>query len=432
MIRYVKVGEKRISLSTVVLMAYIAFYVSGFNGAGHNYIQAGLFTLWNLAALWEDGVSYKKAIFCIPNLFLGGFLLFYFFSSAIVGSIIYTVEYAARYLMLCGCFSQFLYYKNRNDHKEIKVIVGFSLLAYLFFSLRAIIFYIQNPTAARVLAADYYAFDTIAIGGGYAIAFGAAILLTGLFEMQLNGRFETASKKVLCLAVVVLLFVLVVKTESAITLIAAIAGLAIALVNRFAYGKEANSRNNLRRIVGTILIVILLLLVFLNLNDIGKTMMDMTGDNLDNLISRRFYRIGEKLYYFGRENKVSNYVDTRLETVKISWNTFLKNPIFGVGHKCGNVFKRLSDYGVGTHSSMFDALAQHGIIGASMFFVFLYTAIKRGLKDVKGSGYIGTVLVMMVLNPFNYFHGYFVLFVLLPMIGRLCDSCRCDKLEETI
>lgn len=433
MTRYVKLAGKRISLSTVVYLIYIVYYISGYNGAGHNYIKAGMFMLWNVAAFWEDSGAYQRALFCIPNIFIGGFILFHFFSSTIVGSIMYTLEYTMTYLMIYGCFTQFLYYKNRNNNKEMSMIVGTALVAFVFFAIRAIGFYIQNPSAARTLASNYYVFDTIAVGGGYRIAFGSAILLVGIFEMVLNGRLGTTTlSKIVWLLAVALLVFLLVKTESTITLIAAVTGLAIAAVNKFAYGKEGESRGlNTRKMIGTMLIMLLLLIIFLNINNIGEAIINFFGDDMDNVLNRRFYRIGEKLYYFGREGDVHNYVDSRLDTVKSSWNTFLQYPLLGVGYKCGNILQPLSEYGVGTHSTVFDALAQHGIIGASMFFAFLYTVIKKAHSTVRSIGCLGTLLIMMVLNPFSYFHGYFVAFALLPMLGHLCNNYGLNnKMEE--
>lgn len=424
MIRYVKIAGKRISVSVVVYLAYIIFYISGYNGAGHNYIQTLLFVFWNAVAFWEDRESYQKALFCLPNLFLYAFILFYFFSSTIVGGFMYTLEYTARYLMLYGCLTQFLYYRNRNNYNEVRLLAGAGLLTFAFFAVKAILFFLQNPSAARILAANYYAFENTSIGGGYRLAFGAAILSVGFFEMLINGRVKVSLfRKVLCYLIVLLFVFLLIKTESTITLISALFGMAVAVVNKIAYGQTLDRRGNPRRkILGTTLIVCLLLLAILNVNNIGKWMMDLTEDSMEEVLGRRFYRIGEKLYYFGSENAVSNYVDTRLKTAIDSWRVFLKYPIFGVGYKCGNVFRSLAAYGVGTHSTFFDMLAQHGIVGASMFFAFIGTALRKIHRDTRCSCYVIALFIMMTLNPFNCFQGYFSLLTLLPLLGSLFDK----------
>lgn len=424
MTRYVKVAGKRISASTVVYLIYILFYISGYNGSGHNYIKAAMFFAWNIVAAWEDVKSYQRALFSLPNFFVIGFILLHFFTSIFISKIGYTLEYTAKYFMLYGCLTQFLYYKNRNNIKELKAITVSALAAFFFFSVKAIIFYVQNPSAARVLASNYYAYDTITIGGGYRIAVGAAILLVGVFELMLAGRLtKTANQKLLCLLAVGVFLYLLVKTESTITLIAAVLGLVLATINRASYGKQLRRQVDFKRkVLGALVIVLCVILLLVSVNGIGEMLMRTTEDNMDKLIYRRIYRIGEKMYYFGTENTVTNYVDTRLDTIKTSWNTFLQNPLLGVGYKCGNHFQTLKDYGVGTHSTIFDTLAQFGVVGGILFFSYMLTALKITYQSIRGNAYVVALLLLMVMNPFSYFHGYFVVLVLLPMLGDLCDK----------
>lgn len=424
MISNVQKGENRKGLSSFLFIVYNAYYISGYNSASHNSILILLFLLWNFVAYFENKSAYQRAIFCKPNMYLMLFMVFYFFSSVLVAGIGYTLKYMMIFLTFYGCLTQFLYYKNKKNYKEIKFIVILTLIVYLYFTIKAISFYTINPSAARVLAADNLAYDVIAIGGGYAIAFGAAIIVVGVFEMLLNDVITTTKfRKFLYWSIIVLLFVLVIKTESTTTLIAMIVGLLLTVINRIAYGKENRvQKNSDRKAIGTLLIAILLFFILLNLNNIGKFIMDLTGGDLENLLIRRFYRISEKLYYFGTGGGKENYVDSRLATVKTSLVTFLHYPLFGVGYKCGNVFSSLGSFGVGTHSEIGDMLAQHGIIGASLFFAFLFTGLKKAYENINCKNYIYTLLIMLILNPFRYYHGYFAVFTLIPMIGLLYSN----------
>jgi hypothetical protein len=416
---------ERIGLSTIIYVFYNLYYISGYNGAYHNYVIVGLLLLWNLVAFWDNNRAYQRAVFCKPNMYLMFFMLFYFFTSTMVAGIVYTLEYIMIFLSFYGCLTQFLYYKYKNNRKELKLIIISTLLGFIHFAIKAISFYTINPSAARTLAADYTAFNIIAIGGGYAIAFGSAILTVGIFEMLLNGTIATSKfKKFLYYGIVICLFVLVVKTESTTTLIAMIVGCIITIIRRLAYGKDAYARDNGRKLSGTILIVFILLLILFNLNNIGKYIMDITGGNLEKLLNRRFYRIGEKLYYFGSDAGGDNYVDTRLGTIRESINTFLQYPLFGVGYKCGNVFSSLESFGVGTHSEAFDMLAQHGLVGASLFFAFLFSGLKKIYHTTQCKICIYPLMIMLIFNPFRYYHGYFAVFTLIPMISMYYGMLR--------
>jgi O-antigen ligase len=152
--------------------------------------------------------------------------------------------------------------------------------------------------------------------------------------------------------------------------------------------------------------------------------MDITGGNLEKLLNRRFYRIGEKLYYFGSDAGGDNYVDTRLGTIRESINTFLQYPLFGVGYKCGNVFSSLESFGVGTHSEAFDMLAQHGLVGASLFFAFLFSGLKKIYHTTQCKICIYPLMIMLIFNPFRYYHGYFAVFTLIPMISMYYGMLR--------
>ena len=115
----------------------------------------------------------------------------------------------------------------------------------------------------------------------------------------------------------------------------------------------------------------------------------------------------------------TNYIDERWGTVVQSWNTFLSNPIFGVGYECGNTFSLLGKFGVGTHSELCDLLAQHGVFGGISLFTFFILAFRGQHNNCRCRAFILTLLFMALFNPFRYYHGYFVCFFLIPMIDYL-------------
>ena len=413
--------RRKIGISAIIYLVYAAYYISGYSSRMHNYILVALFGAWLFFAVVEDLPAFNKAIGSRTLAWAFVFLVYYFFTSFLNGDLVNTLEYVAKYIMFFSCVMQFKYYKIRNNPKELIVIVTGILAAWAFFALKAILFYIAVPSAARTLASDFYAFDSIAIGGGYAIAFGSAILCNYFFERLVNKDIAKKRAKGLFIAFVAVLFFLLIKTESTLTLIACCIGMVYAVIRKI--WRNGGVRNDIKNLALTIILVLVSLLIMLNIQEIGEWIMSVTENGMDNTILRRFYRVGQKMAYSGTGSTYENYVDDRLGYVKQSWTTFLKNPIAGVGYMSGNIFSRLESNGVGMHSAICDLLAQHGLLGAIPFIVFFVRALKKECA-VHCNAYILTVIFMVAFNPFDYFHPYACMFTLIPMIELLNDRAN--------
>jgi hypothetical protein len=410
--------RRGIGISAILYLIYASYYISGYSSQLHNYVLIALFAVWTFMAIAEDINSFNKAFNNKTVVWVILFLFYYFFTSIVYGDIINTMEYIAKYILLFACVFQFKYYKARNNPRELKFIVICTLMVWAFFAIKAIAFYIAVPSAARTLASDFYAFDNIAIGGGYAIAFGSAILCVYLFERFINRNIAKRSLKFVFFAFVIILFYLLIKTESTLTLISCAVGMVLSIIRKM--WRNDGARNDLNKLITTILLVSVSLVVLLNIQEIGEWIIEITKDGIDNTIVRRFNRVGQKMAYSGTGSTYENYVDERFGYVAQSWNTFLKNPIIGVGFKSGNIFSNLENNGLGMHSAICDLLAQHGILGSVPFIMFFIKGLKKECW-VYNNTYIVTMLFMVVVNPFEYFHAYIAMFTLIPMIDILID-----------
>ena len=410
--------RRGIGISAILYLIYASYYISGYSSQLHNYVLIALFAVWTFMAIAEDINSFNKAFNNKTVVWVILFLFYYFFTSIVYGDIINTMEYIAKYILLFACVFQFKYYKARNNPRELKFIVICTLMVWAFFAIKAIAFYIAVPSAARTLASDFYAFDNIAIGGGYAIAFGSAILCVYLFEQFINRNIAKRSLKFVFFALVIILFYLLIKTESTLTLISCAVGMVLSIIRKM--WRNDGARNDLNKLITTILLVSVSLVVLLNIQEIGEWIIEITKDGIDNTIVRRFNRVGQKMAYSGTGSTYENYVDERFGYVAQSWNTFLKNPIIGVGFKSGNIFSNLENNGLGMHSAICDLLAQHGILGSVPFIMFFIKGLKKECW-VYNNTYIVTMLFMVVVNPFEYFHAYIAMFTLIPMIDILID-----------
>ena len=407
-----------IGLSSVFFVIYAVYCITGYTGVYHNYITVGLFALWLFMAFVEDNRSFVKAVENKTFIWAALFILYYLITSLFFGDIVNTLEYIAVYIMLFSCVFQYSYYRSRNRISEIRFILFIISAAWIIVAIRAILFYEANPSAARTLASDFYAYGNLAIGGGYAIAFGSALLSVYLFDLCLNKTFKKTRTKIFLLAAVAILFYLLVKTESTLTLIACVLGLAAVVIRKMLLNREGGA--SAKTVVFAGIIFLALVLILFNLQDIGEWMVRVTADGIDNVILRRINKVGEKLMYMGTGETYENYVDERLSYVYQSIETFFKNPVFGVGWKYGNMFDALEANGVGMHSALCDALAQHGVIGAVPFIMFFVKALRKECR-VNCNTYIITMLFMVFVNPFEYFHVYSAMFILIPMIDMLAE-----------
>ena len=284
-------------------MAYVLFYMTGSNSALHNYIQILLFAIWNVAAYAEDPKSYFYAISSRATRFLLLFLMYFFITGVIKGNVIYLLTYIGVYSMIYSGPVQFLYYYRRNRLKEIKCIVYLSLIGWIIISGLAISFYSLVPDAARTLAANTDAFGNLYIGGGYAIAFGSAILLSFLVPLLFR-RLLSLKKTLLVALIAIILLYLVIKTGSTTTLIASVIGSIV--------GVFYEIRNRLSKKMKVYFYIFCVGFIVLLLNGgLTRIAFQLSGSASEEIYAKRFHRIGEKLDSYGTGSNRDNYVDER-------------------------------------------------------------------------------------------------------------------------
>ncbi len=420
-----RLNSLKFGISSIVFTIYCIFCISGSNSAERNYIQIAIWGLWFLIAMIEDTKNIWNAIANKSTLCLCLFFLYYFITSIFEASVSYTMTYIGVFFLLYSCYIPFLYYKRRGRKSEIMLIALSSLLGWSLFAISAIVFFQINPSAARTLAADFNAFDNLYIGGGYAIAIGSALIFVWLFSLLCEGYLNYKRIRYSCIIFLILLFILLIKTESTTTLLACILGAVYSLM------KILRRSNNqwIRTLFGICMVVIIIALLSGGLNSIGSSIVSATDVGADeNVILRRFNRIGQKLMLSGTDANSDNYVDERWGLVEQSWNTFCDNPLFGIGHKVGNIYSKLDGAGVGTHSEICDILAQHGLVGGSLFFLYFIITLKRTESRLVNKGYFLTIFILALCNPFRYFHGFYVIFVLMPMVELLIQN-KLNKLR---
>lgn len=414
-----------IGLSAIVYLIYTVYNISGYSSEHHNYVIITLLAVWIFFAWIEDVHSFHKAIHNSTVSCIAFFLVYYFIMSMFYGNIVNTMKYIAKYIILFSCILQFRYYYEKNNVSEFKLLTIGALITWMFFAGKAILFYLAHPSAARTLASDFYAFGNIALGGGYAIAFGSSLLCVYLFERVINQNNKKKFLKPLFILMILVLFFLLIKTESTLTFLACVFGVFMSILRRM-WRKNGRS-NQAKKILVLIALTIVALVILLNFREIGGWIVDITKDGTENTIIRRVNRLGQKMLY--SSSSYENYIDERFGCIVQSLKTFLKHPLIGVGFQSGNIFSLLKENGLGMHSALCDLLAQHGLIGGIACIMIFVRALSKECKTDFNT-YLAAMLFMCFVNPFEYFHAYFAMFTLIPMIDVLMERANKFKLKR--
>lgn len=258
----------------------------------------------------------------------------------------------------------------------------------------------------------------VAIGGGYPVAYGSALLMSVLFATI---RARRVPKKILpwVIGAIIVSGIHIWATQSFITIIAATFGSLIALTI-----SSPNVRNKKKRMIIAFIILVVAATFFLVYKqEIGIFLIEFSDFFESDIIKQRIEESGAYLY----SGEESYHVGDRSATLEASWNTFLAHPIFGVSYKVGNYFHGLQEYGVGAHSEILDTFAKFGILGAIPFFAIFTNFLKK--INVRYGIEIAfplacTLIMLAACNPFISIQANFILFLYIPLVLMYFNSKR--------
>ena len=395
-------------------VVFCIFFMSGSTSSSFLYYALVLYGVWLIYFLVKTPYLLLGMLLERKNLLLIWFLLF----STINGMITAPLDFTAKQLFSgCMMFSPILfanYYLRFSSPVKLKKIILIILAGWIFFSVRAIIFYINHPGSARILASDKLAYGTIAIGGDYSLAYGSAILACAAMSLLLEHRLGRPSKYVFWIAMTILCLAVVFYTESTVTFVAMIVGVLLTLF--FRGDDQVLYQRLTKRTIGKLVIVVVILAVLVIMSQlIGRLVISVA----ENQTSGQFRERLMSLAGFLMGNKEEGaYTVNRYEIPLKSLGTFIRNPLFGVSYQHGNNFLKASDFGIGSHCEWADALANYGLIGGIPFLLIYFFHIKEVLQTPNrlAKGWIVCFIIMGMFNPFRSFQSHLILFFVLPAI----------------
>ncbi len=321
-----------------------------------------------------------------------------------VAGLSHTVKQVMYMLFLYSPIFVFHFFKQPHNRGILKIALSISFAFVLLFCIYSLVFYTLFPGTAR------YAREHAAlIGGGYGLACASSILSCFLFGLLVNGFFNYNKKLRLGVIIsIVIMFLTVYKTESTLTLFILIVGYICCL-----YFKNNNKTFFKFRVF---LLPFAIIAAIIILPQLGEFLIDISEAKVnDNRMFKRFFSAGHFLVY-GIDNTESLYAVNRFLIPFETFDTFLKNPLFGVAYKHGCGYLRPYLFGVGNHCEFVDALANFGIFGggALLSIYGVQSAEILKYKVDRSKIWILVLFLLGIFNPLRYFQVNFVLFFLLP------------------
>lgn len=417
----------------LVTVIFIAFSFSGYTGVTTNYIAFALFGLWIIVAALTDIRSFMR-IFRKKSVIAFCFYIIFFAITALFSPSFYqTVKLMGAKFVLFSPVFIFTYFSYLRQERLFKRLLIASLIVLSYFCVVALNFYSNNENAARILASNTRAFDNLAIGGGYGLAYGAAIFAVYLFDLWLNRAIKIKKLRVFTLFAVIILIFVVMETQSTITLLVLFVGLVLSYAlkkDHVQIGKipitqtirrKTNFKINLKKIFILAIAILLLIMFAFFYQDIGFWIIDKTYQSSD-IVFSRIGEIGAKMAYGEASLGDSEDLDARTNILKTALGSFVNSPIIGHGYKYGYVFDYGYLYGIGNHCEWLDAFATMGLLGGIPFlliYVFTVSEERKYNKKRVSYAYIIVLFLLGLLNPFQTFQSHFMLFYLIPSICYL-------------
>lgn len=415
--RYLKVKrpkKNRITVSDVTAVIFAAYMLGGSTSGSYLYISIGLLAVWLLSAL---AVSPNAVLIMFKDKKYFCFLIYFAFIAiagfSVAGSL-YTAKQMGAAVLLFSPIAFFNYYSGTANKKKLYLTLIIMLLVWIFFCGKALMFYGAYQYAARTLASHRDAYGSVSIGGGYSLAYGASILSVLILELLIAKKISGKWRKLLAAAVVILGILVVLQTESTVTIVCFAVGVLTCLLFRPAKTLEKNKRITPRTLLRLVFFVGFVLVFTAGLKTIGEWTAELTEQATD-IVGIRLHSLGAAL---AGESSEGAYALSRLEIPLKSLKTFLDSPLIGVAYQHGNGFLNSGYFGIGNHCEWADALGNYGLIGGIPFLLIYILQVKEVAKsNVRLSPAWWLVLLLMgMFNPFKSFQSNFAVFFLVPAI----------------
>lgn len=400
---------KSIKLFDVLVVLFFFIALSSSTKDSYLYITMGMCIIILTCLCYKSHFIIKlndKRLLCVMY-----FVAYITITGYPVGGAFYTAKKVGAAIIEFTPILLFNYYKKEQNKRSRRFVVTCLLFIVVYYMIMAYYTYTSIGVSARRMANHTGDYGDLAIGGGYSLAYAVSLLSVYIIDSLKNNRIKGKYSIFINLCIAVMAALVIYETLSTITLLAYMVGVGSTL---FIPSIEAdgNRRNDYAKIVLTILFLLLAALSCSSL--IGEMLIKMSENN-DTTMGARLFDLGTMLTGQGD----GDYALGRMSIPIKAFNTFLKNPFFGISYLHGNGFFKPTLFGAGNHCEWIDALCNYGIIGGIPFLYIYYSTIKQIYEEQKGKIGIGlfmTLFIMGFFNPFRCVQSNTILIFLIPLL----------------
>lgn len=383
-------------------LAYLICYLS-IQCSNNSTVLFVFVIAWLSVALLKRPLNFKRELLNMECIHLYLFLLLILFFCSLYGEFHYGIGNMLRYLSLFFGGLIFRYYRNIDD--KLDKLVKFTLIIWMYFSLKSIYFLSINPGAARLIVSHQGTyFEEFPIGRAYGLNFGSVIVALLLLSYICSKKLNLINK-LFCIICVIISSILCIKTESTLTIIIYFLGLLITFILN-------NAKNSRKKILIFVFIIFIVCLLISMRTFIGKVLVNWNPTGSFN-IDERIHEIGRFFIYLDYSGVA---LGGRIEAYLISVRTIINRPIFGSITQNGYP----TSIGVSGHSELLDIFALYGFFVGLTFLLWYKNNIHY--KNNKSWVFIGCEIatwLLLIVNQFAYTAGTWFVFFLIPTLKKL-------------
>lgn len=272
------------------------------------------------------------------------------------------------------------YYINLKDEGNNGWIIKIILLLSIVTFISTIIVSLTYPDAPKTLAMgtamDRYKEVYVRMNcGGYGFVYGFVISFIPVLSCKFGQRFWKIIKGIYLILGILTLII----SQYTIGIIV----LAVSTALYILYNQNRNESS----IVIKLIFVILGLIVLLNLSVVLNYLSELLSNYL--ILSVRLAEMASFIQY----GSIGNNINSRLIVYSISWEGFLRHPLFG-----GAIWGQNT---IGAHSTILDLLSLIGLFGMVPYFGFLLSVVKMVKRKQYTISFVSFILIS-ILNPTIY------------------------------